>query len=136
MVTFHLGFLFFSIAAILFADKQGFAYLTGEKQVLSKSTLQVIHYAVWIGLLGMIATGAYMAYPLRVYLLSDTIFIVKMLFVGILITNAFLIDSLMKVAHERPFASLTMSERIPLFLSGGISTIAWIGAATMGLLLF
>lgn len=94
------------------------------------------HYGVWAGLLGMIASGVYMAYPIRAFLFGDPTFLMKMLFVGVLITNGLLIDSLMKVAAERPYSSLAVRERVPLFISGGVSLIAWAGTMTLGFFLF
>ena len=136
MVVFHLTFLAFAALVILYADKQASAWFFGKKETLSHKTLKIAHYGVWIGLLGLITTGAYMAYPMIGYLSHDPKFIAKMLFVGILVTNAFLIDSLMKVATERPFATLATRERVPLFLSGAISATAWVSAALLGFFLF
>ena len=136
MVALHLTFLAWSVVVILFADKQATSWFFGKKETLSHDTLKLMHWGVWLGLLGLIITGAIMAYPMLSFLLGNPKFIAKMLFVGILVTNAFLIDSLMKVAGERSFASLTTRERIPLFASGTISLTAWVGAAVLGFLLF
>jgi len=54
-------------------------------------------------------------------------FLVKMGLVATLIINSAFIGRFMRVATERPYATLRRSERVPLFISGTISVVAWIG---------
>lgn len=49
-------------------------------------------------------------------------------FVFALIINSFFIGSLMKTAFNHSFKSLALSEKLPLFISGSISGISWLGA--------
>lgn len=101
--------------------------------LLPKGRMQILHIFVWIGLLGMIGTGLYMAYPALSYYLAKPAFIAKMLFVAILAINALFIGKLLSVASVRPFAELTAGEKKKLFISGALSSICWVGAATIGL---
>lgn len=132
MEAVHLLSLSIAILGIAMADKQAFSWMTGKAETLPKQPLHLIHNIVWLGLIGLITSGAIMAYPMIDYLIKDPAFIVKMMFVGILITNGFLISSLMKIAHQRSFASLETNERMPLFLSGAVSTISWSAAIIIG----
>lgn len=83
----------------------------------------------------MITTGLIMFWPMHTFLLTEGVFQLKMMFVAILIINSFAIGKLIRVATTRPFATLSTREKIPLFVSGGLSTIAWIGAATLAFFL-
>lgn len=132
MELFHLLFLGMAIVAIAVADKKALAWMRGEVETVPAKSLNLAHYTVWVGLGGLIVTGAMMAYPMIDYLIKDPAFLIKMLFVGILITNGFLISSLTEIAHNRSFASLTLRERLPLFFSGAVSTLSWTSAILIG----
>lgn len=69
-----------------------------------------------------------MAWPLSSYLVTVPAFLLKMAFVVTLFINGLVIGHLVKVATERSFASLSWRERLPLLVSGAVSTTAWIGA--------
>lgn len=129
----HLWILIVTAVAILISDYHGHAYVRGTMLLLPKRRMQWLHRIVWIGLLGMIGTGLYMAYPALSYYLAKPAFIVKMGFVAVLVINATLIGKLLSVASERPFAVLTADEKKKLFISGALSSICWVGAATIGL---
>lgn len=135
IVEIHLWILIVTAAAILVSDYHGHAYLRGTMPLLPKRRMHLLHIAVWVGLLGMIGTGLYMAYPALSYYLAKPAFVVKMLFVAILVVNALFIGRLLSVASERPFAELTAGEKKKLFVSGALSSICWVGAAAIGLFL-
>ena len=62
------------------------------------------------------------------YLLLRTQFILKMAFVITLICNSFVINKLKKIATERKYVELTTQEKLPLLVSGIVSTCAWLRA--------
>lgn len=124
----HLVSLLFVFGAIVYADQTALKWFRGKKETLPRANLKRLHTLVWIGLIGMIVSGAFMAWPLQAYLLSSVAFWVKMFFVAVLIVNAFFIGTFMKVAIEKSFRELTAKERVPLFLSGGASALGWVGA--------
>lgn len=137
LATIHLVILVVTIIGVVRADHEGFAWIRGTKPTLDAEKLGLYHYWVGAGLSGMILTGVILLWPMRDYLLtSSPLFMVKMMFVAFLVVNAFAISELLKVATVRTFASLTLKEKFPLFLSGAISTGCWLGAATLGLYLF
>lgn len=136
MITLHLSFLAFSVAVILFADKQALSWMTGRQATLNAKTLHYTHLAMWVGLGGMIVTGAIMASSFLDSLIQQPYFILKMVFVGVLFVNGLAIGYLSPIASTKTFASLTLSEKIPLILSGSASFIGWIGAFVMAKLLF
>ncbi len=128
LIYIHLTTLALIAGLVVFADHQAWLWMRGEKETLSSNIMKRIHYATWTGLLIMIGTGIAIALPLKDFLLTNTAFFFKMFFVSALVLNAVVIGFLMKVATERAFASLSLRERIPLLVSGGVSTAGWIGA--------
>ena len=137
LATIHLIVLIVTLVGVVRADHEGFAWIRGTKPTLDSQKLRMYHYWVGAGLLGMITTGAILLWPMRDYLLtSSPLFIIKMMFVAFLVVNAFAISELLKIATIRTFASLTLKEKAPLFISGAISTGCWLGAASLGLYLF
>ncbi|MCE9644293.1 hypothetical protein K8Q93_03585 [Candidatus Parcubacteria bacterium] len=134
----HIGILCLTALAILLADHDAFTYFRGTKQVLDRKKTMLLHRLVWIGLLGMIATGFLLFWPTRDYLLSgqSPTFFKKMFFVAVLAVNALFIGRLMNVAFERSFAALSKNEKFWLFASGAISTICWLSAAACAFYIF
>lgn len=76
----------------------------------------------------MITTGLTLFWPMKEYLLTLPQFYIKMAFVATLICNGFVVGRLQKKASTRTFSSLSPRERTPLFISGAVSTLSWIGA--------
>ena len=135
VVLIHLLTLAVTFSCIVFADTQGYLWVTGRRETLNKKTLDIIHRCVGYGLYGMIATGALLFWPLRDFLPSEPTFRVKMFFVLALVINAYVIEKHMSLAYLRPFATLTLKERSLLFTSGAVSSFSWIGAALCGYLI-
>jgi len=136
MLTLHITFVCLSVIVILLADKEGFAWITGKKETLDGKRLRLYHNLTWTGLLLIITTGFFLFLPLASFLLTQPLFIVKMLFVAILVVNAFLIGRLMHTATLRPFRMLSRPEKIELFMSGVIYTVSWTGAILVAFYLF
>jgi hypothetical protein len=134
ITSLHLFALALTALVVFYSDHEGFAYFTGKKQVLSHTFVTWSHRLVWVGLLSMIATGVLMVLPAWEYYLSDSVFMIKMSFVAVLIVNAFAIGKLGEVATEKPFAALTTDEKRTLIISGFLSGVSWVGAATIGFL--
>ena len=136
MLVAHLLSFGFVIGVTALADKEALAWMRGQRQTLEPSALQNYHRFVWAGLAALIATGLYLLYPMWQYLLSQPLFIIKMLFVGVLIVNGLLIGRLQNIAANRSYASLRRGEKIQLLASGAISFVSWIAAAAIALYLF
>lgn len=124
----HLGTLVCLIPLILFADHQAFEWILGHKQTLNGKLMKTVHNLTGFGLLMMILSGVAMSMSIFPFLLKTPAFLIKMAFVLALIINSFFIGKLMHIAIERPFKSLSTKEKIPLFISGGVSTAGWVGA--------
>jgi hypothetical protein len=128
----HLISLFLTVGVILVADHHAFEYLRGKRPFLSLRFVQWTHRLVWAGLIGMIVSGAFLAYPLWEYLKNEPAFYVKMGFVLTLCVNAFFIAHLSETATVRSWGELTRDERMLFLLSGSLSVIGWIGSAVIG----
>lgn len=131
----HLLILAFIAWTVVHADHMGFNWIRGKTRTLDATKVRKLHRNTWIGLCGMILTGFIMFWPLREYLLHRPQFWIKMAFVFTLVTNGFVIGRLQNLATHKPYASLTLREKMPIFISGAASSIAWIGAAIMAFFL-
>ncbi len=136
MLAVHLTILVCTVLVILYTDHVGFRYFRGREQVLSAALVYRLHYVVWVGLLGMIATGAYMAWPALPVLITLPLFQLKMAFVAALFINALYIGFFIQTATTTPFVELTWKQKAPLLISGAISTTSWIGAVSAAVLFF
>ncbi len=136
MVLIHTFAVGFVIALIALADKEALAWVRGKKQVLDKSLLHNIHMLTWVALLTLTLTGLILFYPRWDYLLTQPLFLIKLLFVAVLFVNAILIGRLIEASTHRQFIELNVREKLQLVLSGGISFVAWLGALVLGLILF
>jgi len=132
----HLTILAATAIVIAIADHDAFQYVTGKSQVLDPKRTKLLHGLVWAGLLGMIGSSLLMAWPAIPALISVPGFVIKMLFVAMLVVNAIFIGDLMHVAFERPFSLLSGVEKTRLMISGAVSTIGWVGAVTAAILTF
>lgn len=133
LVSVHVGILFATVGVILFADKEAISWVLGKKEVLKENRIKTLHTLMWFGLLGMVTTGVFLFWPLKPYLLTQPVFFIKMFFVLVLVINGFFIGKLMGIATQRRYKDLGRKEKIPLFISGAISTVAWVGAIIGGL---
>lgn len=132
MSEIHELILFMTLAVVAFADLQGLRWVLGFVPTLSARIVRVLHFVVYLGLGGMVMTGLTMFSQDSEYLLSNPIFLVKMVFVTALVVNSFLIGSHIKVASEKPFASLSSGEKTKLVVSGIVSGMCWVGAMLLG----
>jgi uncharacterized membrane protein len=131
----HLLILGFIAWNILKADHLGFSWIRGSTKTLDTKEVKKYHYRISIGLGLMVVTGLLLFWPMREYLLTRPQFYVKMTFVVTLIVNSFVIAYLQKIPTVKSFSSLSPQEKLPLFISGGISTAFWILTAVAGLYL-
>jgi hypothetical protein len=125
----HLLSLLYVAWNIVHADHLGFQWIRGKVLKLDEKKVYKYHKGSWIGLSLMITTGLLLFWPMREFLMTRPQFYIKMAFVVTLIVNGFVIGSLQKTATTKMFTSLTTREKIPLFVSGAVSTLAWFGAA-------
>jgi hypothetical protein len=135
LLPLHLLTLGYTAWMIFHADILGFDWVSGREAVLSEEEIRKSHKGVWIGLSVMITTGLLMFWPMRDYLLHRPQFYAKMAFVLALVVNGFIIGHLQKVATHKSYAMLSQKEKLPLLMSGAVSTVSWVGAAIMGFLL-
>ncbi len=137
LLTLHLTILSVTLVGILLADHEGYLWVRGKKKVLDAKRVTLYHRWVGAGLLGMIASGFFLFWPMREYLLTQNPkFIVKMMLVSILVINSFAIGELSRIATEKSFSSLTIREKLPFLASGALSGACWAGAILLGFFLF
>ncbi len=132
MTQLHLLFLAYSAVCILVSDHLGMQYFLGRKPLLPARTMTLLHRLVWIGLLGMIATGVALALPDWDYYATDPAFLLKMGLVGVLCLNGLFIGRLMHTATMVPFRELPRGKKLLLLTSGGASGAGWICATLIG----
>ena len=124
----HLLILLATAVGIFKADKLGMAWMRGKKEMLDAAVLERYHWWVVAGLAGMILTGIGLVLPNPNDYIHNPAFVMKMVLVGMLVVNSAVIGSLMKIATVRSYASLSTREKLPLFISGAVSAVGWIGA--------
>jgi hypothetical protein len=132
---FHIATLTFVAWNVLQADHMGFSWMRGKVALLDKDEVRKFHVRVSIGLGLMILSGLTLFWPMREYLLDRPQFYMKMTFVLGLIVNSFVISKFSSIPTTRTFASLSFNEKLPMLISGGISTLCWFGAATFAFFL-
>jgi hypothetical protein len=132
----HLTFLALAACGIVYADSLAMRWMRGKTEVLEHTHLNRAHMIMSVALLGMVCTGVYLFWPAKYFLIHQPLFLLKMGFVITLIINSFFIDEMMHVARHSSFAMLTSKQKIPLFISGAVSTICWVGAGLVALKLF
>ena len=124
----HILTLSFVVITILRADHLGFGWMRGTTKKLDALKIKKLHTYMWAGLLCMIATGLCLFWPLHEYLLSRVQFFVKMGFVFTLIVNALVIGKMQNIATTHEWKELPWKQKLPLLVSGAVSTLAWLGA--------
>ena len=133
----HLTVLGVTVLGILIADHEAFLWIRGKKPVLEFKKIFRLHIWVGIGLIGMIITGFLMFWPAHTYLLTKSpAFLGKMFFVALLVGNSFFLGEMLKISTKRTFASLTPKEKRPMYISGALSTISWVSAATLAFFIY
>lgn len=131
----HLLVLAFVAWTVFQADHMGFDWIRGKANTLDEKKVATLHRNTWLGIGGMIATGFLLFWPMREFLLARPQFIIKMAFVLALIINGMVIGRLQAVALAKSYKELSFKEKLPLIISGGVSTVSWLGAALMALFL-
>lgn len=136
IVFLHLVSMCAAVVLIFLADKQAFGWVLGKKQTLEAASVHRLHVLTWVALLCLIGSGAFLLFTKDMYLLREPLFVIKLLFVGILVVNAVLIGRLIPIALTRTFASLTLKEKMPLITSGLISGGSWVAILVIAFVLF
>lgn len=126
----HITAFFVNISAVIIADVHAAGWVLGKLSTLPTRRMCFLHRFVQVGLVVSIASGFYMFYPLRDYLLTVPAFYVKIAFVLALLINAGVIGKHLHIATSRTFAEVTGKERRLLIISGAVSTISWVGVFT------
>lgn len=124
----HLTTVVCLIALVVATDTLGLLWVLGKKETLSLRLLETLHRLVWLGLMTMLLSGATMFLSYKDYLLTVPAFFVKIGFITALVVNAVVIGRHLHIPSERSFISLSPRERVPLYVSGAVSTISWVGA--------
>ncbi len=132
----HIACLCVAGLGILIADHAAFEWLTHKRDVVGKRELFASHWIVSLGLAGLVLSGLYLFWPMRDYLLLQPLFWLKMAFVAALIVNSFFIEYLMHTASHTAWRHLSIRQRAPYIISGGASTLSWLGALFVALVLF
>lgn len=136
MLAVHILSFGFVLGVTAVADKEVFGWVSGKREKLERKSIMLYHTLIWAGLLSLIATGLYMFWPMRLYLLGTILFDIKLIFVAILLVNAFLLGRLMPAAFTGPFRELSAHTKKALLMSGAVSAFSWFCAAALAFLIF
>jgi hypothetical protein len=135
MIAVHVTLITLTMLVVLYSDHEAFAWMRGKRLTLDATKVARLHRLVSIGLAGIILTGGYMYSQAADYYLGESTFLTKMTAVAALIINSYFIGKLGGIATTHTFASLSNKQRLPLLISGAVSTLGWLTAITCGLLL-
>ncbi len=135
LLPLHITSFVVTITAVIIADVHALLWTLGKIPILPRKRMVFLHYLVGVGLFTSIVSGAIMFWPLQDYLLTVPAFWAKMTFVLALVINSFIISKHLHTSITRSFSSLTKKERLPLFVSGGVSAVGWAGAFVSALFL-
>ncbi len=124
----HLLSLMFCIITIIQSDLYGSRWIRGKIDVLDSKKLSSLHKRAWAGLGLMIITGAVLFSSNASVLLTSIPFWAKMFCVLALIINGLLIGKLLHIATEKKFIDVDKNIKRKLYISGFVSTSAWITA--------
>jgi hypothetical protein len=127
VLVLHITAFVFNVTLVVLADVLGLLWVVGKKSVLGASYMHWLHRMIWIGLTVSIITGIVLFSSASDYLLTTPAFWVKLSFVIALVINSFFITHHMKIALVQSFTEVTQKAKIKMFISGAISTGAWIG---------
>lgn len=133
LTTIHLGIVIGTALVVLFADHQGMRWMSGKDGRLPVARALFLHRVVTVGLVLLLITGGLLYARAAPAYLADPRFVLKMSMLFVIIVNTYFIERFSKVASEREFTSLTSSERLPLFISGGVSFVGWVTIIICGL---
>ena len=136
LLLFHLGAMCTAVCLVFLADKDAFKWVLGKKQTLDAGSIKRLHAFTWIALIALIGSGTLLLLQNNLFLLKEPLFIIKLLFVGMLVVNGVLIGRLIPLALTRPFASLTFKEKLPLLMSGALSGVSWLSILAIAYALF
>ncbi len=136
MLPLHILSFGFVLGVTAIADKDALYWVRGKKVTLDPRTVHAYHVLIWTGLVALVVTGSILFYPMRAHLLGNLLFDIKLIFVAMLMLNAFLIRRVMDLALEHPFAALDNADKRALFASGVISVFSWTCAAAIAFYMF
>jgi len=134
-LTVHVTAVTLTLIIVVIADVHGLLWLLGKKETLPKARMEFFHKLVWFGLGVTLFAGFMMFKSYPDYLLSLSAFRFKLLFVALLVINAFFIGKHVQLVSQMPFRDVSPAKKKALLMSGAVSTLCWIGAYTMALLL-
>jgi hypothetical protein len=132
LVTIHLTIVIVTGLIVLYSDEQALAWILGKKIVLNPVRITLLHRSVSAGLALLLITGGLLYIQAVPAYLSDPTFVIKMTAIAALILNTYFIEKFSHVATSRTFRSLSIAEKLPLFISGGVSAAGWITAILCG----
>lgn len=128
LLELHIAAVFSTLALVIIADIHGLLWVLGRLHTLPLQRMILLHRLVSAGLIITIIAGALMFVGYAPYLVTLWAFRIKMLFVLMLVVNAFVIKKHLHIAAQHPFADLPHTTKITLVASGIVSSAGWVGA--------
>ena len=132
----HIGALILAACGILYADSLVWSWVRRKREMLDSNHLRRAHATMTIALWTKLGSGITMAWPMRDFLFTQPLFLVKMAFVTMLAANSFVVGRLMHLSTTQAFRTLTARQQLPLVISGTISMLGWVGAGLAAMFFF
>lgn len=123
----HIAAFVVAITGVVISDLHAGWWLLKGTVRLPQRRLEWLHHLVGGALAVAVVSGALMAWPVWEYLITELSFQIKLGLVAALMINSVFIGRHVAVASRHTWRELVWSARMSLLVSGGVSTIAWIG---------
>lgn len=136
MISLHLFLVILTLFVVVYSDHKAFLWFTGKIKFMDNKITNICHKLALWGFLLICLSGFWLFWPMKDFLLSDKIFIWKMIFVVVLGINGLLIGKLSHYAIEKSFLELDRVSKIKLLFSGFLSTLGWVMSIILGYLIF
>lgn len=135
LLTLHIIVVILAAISVFLADRTALQWLRGKREVNDPSLIRSHHVRVSILLGLLLLTGGMLYAEAPIAFLSYPLFDAKMGVVLALILNSAAVGNMGTLSTKRSFASLTTVERYKVYVVGAVSSLGWIAAPILGILL-
>ncbi len=136
MVNIHIAFVVLTLCLVFYSDHKAFLWFRGKIVRMDSVKTNICHKLGLWGFLLICTTGFSLFWPLREFLLSNNVFLSKMIFVSVLGINGLFIGKLSPLAINNSYFDLSSKEKTVLFVSAMCSSLGWVCTIVLAYLIF